>query len=293
MPEFFYGAATYRQSFSGSGNITTDDIPLPAGRTMVNGRRDIYVYELSAWASSKGAVRSGRFYLNQGAAAAYTNVLNLPIETQANNRGFQACVQDAYMVAGPGRLRLAFGGEIYYAYGGGGATNDGGGIIRSGALAMGMRYQQAPAAPTMLSVAPSSDGKSATVRFQGSADNGGSNITGWKLQWATNSAFTTGVGTIGSTGTSTVTGLVPGTTYWWRAAGRNGVTDNFSTTGPWSAPMTMTQPDPLSFGKMRNSLNNAWVPTAGRIRSADNTAWLELDGRIRNASNTAWDEIGS
>lgn len=57
----------------------------------------------------------------------------------------------------------------------------------------------------------------------------------FELQRATNAAFTTGVVTVGSTGTTVVSGLIPGTTYYFRSRGTNA-----SGTGPWSGTRTVT-----------------------------------------------------
>lgn len=93
-----------------------------------------------------------------------------------------------------------------------------------------------PPAPYMTGFGVNPDQITATsmrVRFNGQGD-GGSPITQWNLQRATDAAFTQNVVTITSTGTSIVQGLTPGVTYWWRANGQNAVG-----TSAWS-------PDPVS-----------------------------------------------
>jgi len=71
-------------------------------------------------------------------------------------------------------------------------------------------------------------------RFQSNGD-GGSPITGWVVQYSKTSNFSSGVTTISSSGTSIISGLEPDTTYYFRAAGRNAVTDGSGTGhyGPW------------------------------------------------------------
>lgn len=73
-------------------------------------------------------------------------------------------------------------------------------------------------------------------RYRFSA-NGGGTATGWQYQLATNAAFTTGVVTAGSSGTSVLTGLTPGQAYWIRSRGVNGFGN-----GPWSAASSATLP---------------------------------------------------
>lgn len=101
-----------------------------------------------------------------------------------------------------------------------------------------------PAAPNMQFGQINPDQLSSTgmrVRFSGNSD-GGSAITGWELQRATNPSFTTGVQNIASTGTTVYTDMTPNTQYWFRARGSNAVG-----WGPYSSDLatatTFTVPD--------------------------------------------------
>ncbi len=76
------------------------------------------------------------------------------------------------------------------------------------------------------------------VQFDSQGD-GGATITGWTLQGSTSPTFATILFTTSSSGTTTVTGLQPGTTYYYRARGTNTVG-----TGAWSAPVSATTTDP-------------------------------------------------
>lgn len=79
----------------------------------------------------------------------------------------------------------------------------------------------APGAPVPVGV-DEITATSARYRFSGTSD-GGSAITGWQAQTATDAGFTQNVQTVASNGTTTFTGLLPGNTYYFRARGANAV----------------------------------------------------------------------
>jgi hypothetical protein len=89
------------------------------------------------------------------------------------------------------------------------------------------RAQTAPPAPTFNGLDQVTN-TSMRARFTGNGD-GGSPITKWELQYAKQSSFSNHT-TVTSSGTSTITGLSPDTTYYWRARGVNAIG-----TGPWSS----------------------------------------------------------
>jgi hypothetical protein len=142
-----------------------------------------------------------------------------------------------------------------------------------------------PSAPTLTSVTPSVDGKSATIVFDGSGvQDGGSAITGYDLQRATDINFQqNAVISSVNPGTTTIIGLTPGTQYWWRLRAKNAVGP-----GPYSAALNPAQPNP-GFGEIFVGGNFTLVD--GRIRNGG--VFVEVDARIRNAANTGWVEVGT
>lgn len=109
------------------------------------------------------------------------------------------------------RMRVAYDGidEQYIAY-----------------LAL-PRIPKPPAAPSPIGVDENTT-TSLRYRFSGN-DDGGSPITGWQIQYADNPAFDSAT-VIASGGTSTIGGLNPGTTYYFRSRGLNAYG-----AGPWSS----------------------------------------------------------
>ncbi|WP_350348011.1 hypothetical protein ABIQ69_15435 [Agromyces sp. G08B096] len=80
------------------------------------------------------------------------------------------------------------------------------------------RIPKPPDAPTPIGIDEVTS-SSFRYRFSGNSDNGAP-ILEWQAQIATDSAFTTNVQTVSSSGTTTFT-VAPGYTYWARSRGRN------------------------------------------------------------------------
>lgn len=94
---------------------------------------------------------------------------------------------------------------------------------------------------------------SAQFQFSSMGD-GGSVVLEWNFQVATNPSFT-GATTYVSSGTTNLSGLLPGTTYYARARGRNA-----AGWGAWSATDTMT-----TLSGIYVSDGAAWVPQPVRV----------------------------
>lgn len=95
----------------------------------------------------------------------------------------------------------------------------------SGSLVFRLTYATLPIAPTGLTVTNPAGTTSAALSWTAPTDNGGSAITGYRVQRSTdNVTWTTVVSNTGSTSTSyTNTGLVNGTKYYFRVAALNAV----------------------------------------------------------------------
>lgn len=82
-----------------------------------------------------------------------------------------------------------------------------------------------------------------------STTNGGSAITGYQAQIATNASFTTGSTTVNSDGTTTFTGLTAGVTYYIRSRAQNAIGY-----GPWSTTSAAATLSGALVGKNSNFL---------------------------------------
>jgi hypothetical protein len=111
-----------------------------------------------------------------------------------------------------------------------------------------------PPAPTPWCISPNPNQITpTTLRAQFcSQGDGGSAITSWAIQIATNPSFTNAF-TAASTGTTTFTDLVPGTTYYFRARGQNAIgvsawSDTWSGTTTNPGPPGITSVTPSATG---------------------------------------------
>ena len=208
----------------------------PLGRTMANGSRNIYAQSLDLYVAGRSGTVSIQAYYASAARGSYVSCAAQGTPTK---KSFGVGVQ----TAGGSSINYGIywgGGGVNFRRGGStsGQTNSSGSSSWDTSLSGTLTYAEAPAAPTPIAV-DSATPTSLQARFSGNSD-GGSAITGWTLQYATNSSFTQNLKSVSSSGTTTVTGLTPDTTYYFRAAGRNVVTDNQGTTGPWSTTFSGT-----------------------------------------------------
>ncbi len=144
--------------------------------------------------------------------------------------------------------------------------------------------------PIINNPSSSADGTTATVSWTAPSDTGDTPITGYNVQRATNSSFTTGVQTISRTAgqlSATFTGLTPGVTYYYRVTAKNAVTDAASVLGgQWSDTKMLTQTAPAGLGRQYRS--STFTANDGRRWSG--SAWQAIEGR--RWSGTTWENLG-
>lgn len=159
---------------------------------------------------------------------------------------------------------------------------------------MTVGYLYIPSPATITSVTPSTDGTSSVVVLGAPGDNGGTAITGYNIQRATDTGFTANLATVSSSGTSTLTGLTPGTRYYYRVTPRNHVTDLAGILGgPWSSTVFADQPEPVGLGRRYTTGSGAFIAQDGKRWNTTSAAWETIEGRRWNASTSTWDKLGS
>lgn len=284
MPSDAFGGFSVRTGYTDGFARSTDT--LITTRACSDGTRPITVWSISGAVSGRGGARTLQMYLGSAARN-----MSVPAEANAVNTGWQnstdwttlsgASVQYGYRDAS---------GSFYFARssssGANGVTTNNG--VLTGYVGMNYQYYQG-ALPPALTLTPSSDGTSMSASLVAPSDNGGTPVTGYRLQRATNSTFTTGLATINLTGVVVVTDLVPGQLYYWRVTSRNLTTDTRGILGgPWSATQAVVQPDSNGVGRRWNGTLNE----AMDMRRWNGTTWDAGTGK-RYDTPDGWEELGA
>lgn len=259
-------------SFGGtaSNNARTDrrvssgGIGFPVGRTAANGKGPIIIWAIQAYASGLGGGRTCHMTLGP----ARTSNFNIGSSGSAQSTGNRGCSGGYISNGGSGTLTLYFSGMSWFAHGGGGSTTDSYGTNLSGALGGSFSYNEVPSAPTSPAVTVS--GRNAVVTWSAPVSSGGANITGYNVQYATNSTFTTGKGTVsvGNVGKATISGLTSGSTYWFRVFAKNSVTAAAGTTSVASSSVS------AAVGDWSYDGSHSWKAQVTNVGTAPN--WINL-----------------
>lgn len=206
------------------------------------GTRTARLQYMNPWIAGRGGSRSCQVYCGRPSGSSdpgfsYSSSFTVPQASSATLQGNKSVTRKLlantayhFGVTQPGgTLFVARGNEA-----GPIRRRDGEAQVWSESMVIQVTYAEVPPAPDTSLGVDQATATSLRFRFS-SAGDGGSAITGWKVQYSKDPTFATGVTTIDSSGTSVVTGLDPDTTYYFRAAGRNAVSDanGAGHYGPW------------------------------------------------------------
>ena len=233
MVDVGFGGSASGGSYS-AGLIYSDGIGLPTGRAMYNGSTSVAIVALFAYVAGRSGNPVGSIQLG----SSLTGDFACPSAGDSTS-GTGWFGSSSWLVQG-GSARFQWNGPasgpVWFGKGGGGTTFIPGGS-RAGTLGGAYRYVQAPSEPVSVSVAPGVG--QATVYWAAPATDGETGINGYYLEYATNAAFTGASAlNVGVVTSATLTGLTPGSTYWFRVCAKNGVTDMASTVGTPSAAVS-------------------------------------------------------
>lgn len=270
MPDVNFGGTNFLGSYS-DGFVYTDGIGLPVGRAMANGAQGCLITALRAYIAGRGASRAVGMRLGSAVVPNWT----VGAAGAAADTGFRSVGTPWLVAGGSAQFRLDFSGSCYFGRGASGLTTNGSGFTWGGALGGSYRYVQAPTAPQSLAVTPNADPTKLDVTWAAPSDDGGTPITGYRLEWSTASNFAGALSTLTGVGSSwTLTGLIPGTRYYVRISARNAVTAAENTWGIYSSSASALT---LSGGQIRDG--GAWKPRRRQIR--DGGVWKPVTRRVR------------
>lgn len=268
------GFSTPNATSGYSDGWVRQSIGIPVGRTAASGQGPITVTQLQVYISGRLAARTVSVSLG-GASTGSFSVASAGSAQQVN-----PAISATFANGGSALLQYNFSGSSYFGrYTGAGGTVEGAfGNFTSSLLAGVMTYAQVPTAPSITSVTTS--GTSATVNLAGSSDDGGSAITAYRLEYATDAGFVSGGGGIETLSSSIViNGLTAGQTYYFRLAAKNAVTVAAGTFSQWSATSTVTI---RTGGKVWNG--TSWVPATVKVWNG--TSWVTATVKVWNG--TSW-----
>lgn len=204
-------------------------ITLPSGRVALNGTAYVLITALRAFASGNGGSRNisldllgfgGTGPFARGAAGS------------AGDTGFQSC--SILMTGGTPGFRISSNGSFYFGRGPGSTGSVDSYGTNFGPLFASLLWVQVPSAPQSPAVTPGST--SALVTWATPSDDGGTPITGYRIDYSTDPTFATHSSkTVGVVNSDTVTGLTPGTQYYFRVCALNAVTTAAGVPGPASS----------------------------------------------------------
>lgn len=236
---------------------------VPLGRVALSGQRVVRIKRLHMYGGSGGTI--GIYAANADGGDYQSSGGFGSVASGSWDTGWRG-LSKLFSGVQPGwemRLGFTFGPEWlnYGRHAAGGDIYGGGGVEWSGASLSGeFDWAEVPSAPGTPQVTPGPAGK-ATVVVPAPADNGNDGIEVYHLQWATNAAFTTGVGSSETASNVFNLSLSPGQVYYFRAVCRNATSRLAGTYSPWSGASSAQM---LSGGRVR--VGGAWREGLVKVR---------------------------
>lgn len=247
---------------------------IAVGRTAASGGKPIRIVRIFAFAAGRLASRSCTLSFN----GASTDSFTIGSAGSAQSTGWQD-ISSYDTNGGSATLRITCNGSFYFGRNSGadGDVVSSYGSTFDGALSGQYDYDEVPSAPSGLSATPGDNVGEVLLEWSAPSTNGGTSITGYRIQYSTSPTFASGVVTVNTGDTDLshlLTGLAPGQRYYFRVGAINAVSANYSTTGPWSGTANAAV---VSGGKVR--VDGAWVSGNAKVRVGD--AWVPATVKVR------------
>lgn len=215
-----------------ANNVYSDSVAIPAGRLAANGQGPVLLTAAAAFMAGRGASRTA--WLKVGSAE--TSGFTIASAGSAVATGARAL---SLLVANGASLRVECraNGAYYFGRGGSGSVvKPSDGFTWAGRLSGEVTYVEAPSAPRSLAATPDPGASSVSLSWLAPSSDGGSAVTGYRIERSSSPAFTSPtVTTVSNVLSTVIAGLTPGQTYHFRISALNAVTAAAST---WSVYST-------------------------------------------------------
>lgn len=272
MGSYGFGGTNHLSSYTGNW-VQSGGIGLPSGRACADGVGHALITSIYGYVAGRGASRNCAMSLGPAATSAF----GVGSAGAASSSGWMSA--SALTAGGSGAFTIDCDGSFYFGRANSGDCYDSEGYHWGGTLGGGVSYVEAPNAPSGIVATPSATTPGAIdLSWTAPTDNGGSAITGYRVEYATNPSFTGASHVDVGTGLSTtITGLTPGTTYYFRIAAKNAVT---TAAGTWSVYSGTASALARSGARVWNGA--AWVPAS--VRAWDGSAFQPVLIRVWNGA---------
>jgi len=221
-------------SWSASGGIYMDGVPLPTGRAMANGSQACLITEVYGYVSGRGGTRTGRLQLGSAASGNF----NVGAASSGQPTGWYG-TNEWLVQGGSTRWGYYFTNGVYFGKEAFGPTTVTDGSTNWSGFALGghFRYAEAPSAPQSLTaVAHPTTSGAVNINFTNPASDGGAGLVDFRIYM--NGAYKATT----YQGANTITGLTPGTSYSFYIRATNRVTQLANTESVASSTVTVVAP---------------------------------------------------
>lgn len=215
-----------------ANNVYSDSVAVPVGRLAASGDGPVLVTALSAFMAGRGASRTAYLKIGTAETAGFT-IASASSAVSTGNRAVSLLVADGASL----RVECRANGAYYFGRGGSGSTvKPSDGFTWAGRLSGIVTYVEVPSAPQSLAASPNPGATSVGLTWAAPSSDGGSAVLGYRLEYDDNAGFSSPtVVDLGAVLSTTVTGLTPGVTYYFRIAAKNAVTEAATTWSVYSA----------------------------------------------------------
>jgi hypothetical protein len=240
MAQIGFGGSASGGTFA-AGQVYSNGIGLPGGRQMADGNSVAMINALFAYVAGHSGSPTGSISFGSAGTGAFA------AGAAGDSTGGTGWYGTGNWFVNGGSATFAWNGPSSGPVWVGHTPSDGGTVFgtfgsRAGNLGGAYQYFLPPTAPPLYSATPTSTAGSIQMNFAGPGDDGGTGITDYLLQWSTDNFASVAGSMYTGNGAQVVTGLTVGTTYYFRVAARNAVTNTWGSTSLYSGTVSALSP---------------------------------------------------